>query len=224
MANETVLVVVAHPDDEVLGCGGTICRHVAEGDNVHLMVLSNGVDSRIGVNNLDLELRRIATQKAQDILKIDSLETFDFPDNQMDAVPLLEIIKALDPVFLKIRPSIVYTHHYGDLNIDHRITQQAVMTACRPKPEFFVKQIYGFEVLSSTEWATPQAHPFLPTLFVDISDHLYVKLNALKAYDLEMESAPHSRSVEHAELLARHRGQSVGVFAAEAFVPYRMIR
>ena len=142
----------------------------------------------------------------------------------MDSIPLLDIVQALEPVVQRIAPSVIYTHHHGDLNIDHRRTQEAVMTACRPQPGCTVKEIYGFEVLSSTEWATPQTEPFTPALYVNISTQLPSKLAALKAYAEEMRSTPHSRSVEHVEVLAQHRGYSIGVQAAEAFVVYRMIR
>jgi LmbE family N-acetylglucosaminyl deacetylase len=141
----------------------------------------------------------------------------------MDSVPLLDIVQDLEPLIQRIAPRLVYTHHHGDLNIDHQMTQRAVMTACRPQPGRSVKEIYGFEVLSSTEWALPQHAPFLPNFFIDISTHLPSKLQALAAYGEEMQLAPHSRSLEHIEFLARHRGHSMGLKAAEAFVVYRII-
>jgi len=223
-ASKTVLVVAAHADDEALGCGGTIARHVIEGDRVHLVVMADGVHSRLEVNPVDLERRLMAAGRAQKILGIEEVHYLGFPDNRMDSLPLLDIVQALEPVLHQLAPQVVYTHHHGDLNIDHRITQQAVMTACRPQPGHAVKEIYGFEVMSSTEWASPQSEPFLPSFFVDITAQLETKQRALAAYAEELRPVPHSRSMEHLEALARHRGYSMGLDAAEAFVVYRLIR
>jgi len=222
--SEIVLVIVAHADDEALGCGGTISRHVEQGDVVHLVLMADGVRSRTDASEADLSQRIEASKLAQTILGITSAHSFGLPDNRMDSIPLLEIVQKLEPIIEVIRPTIIYTHHHGDLNIDHRLTHAAVMTACRPLPSSSVREIYGIEVLSSTEWTTPQESPFLPNCFVDISQQLRTKLKALEAYDEEMRPAPHSRSPEHISALAHHRGYSMGLDAAEAFVVYRLIR
>ena len=142
----------------------------------------------------------------------------------MDNVPLLNVVQALEPVIQSILPQVIYTHHHGDLNIDHQITHNAVMTACRPLPRGTAREIFAFEALSSTEWASPHIEPFLPNVFVDVSEFLDFKLQALRAYQLEMRPAPHSRNIEHAQSLAIHRGHSVAVRAAEAFMSIRQIR
>jgi len=222
--NKTVLVCAAHPDDEVLGCGGTIARHVSDGDIVKLVVMTDGVSSREKSSRLKKQERRQALRQAAKALGVQGIYHFQFPDNQMDIVPLLKIVQTIEPIIQREAPAIVYTHHDGDLNVDHRRTQAAVLTACRPQPNCTVKEIYGFEVLSSTEWATPQTVAFSPSLFVDISAYLSIKLNALRAYKGEIKPAPHSRSLEHAEALARHRGFTMGLHAAEAFVTYRRIQ
>lgn len=222
--NRIVLIVAAHADDEALGCGGTIARHVAEGDAVHAVFMADGVNSRTNTAIGDLERRMAAARQAHEILGLQHVEYLGLPDNCMDSLPLLNIVKALESVIQSIAPQVIYTHHDGDLNIDHRITHNAVMTACRPLPGSTVQEIFSFEVLSSTEWSTPYQEPFLPNMFVDISDYLDKKLRALQAYQLEMRTRPHSRSIEHAEYLARHRGHSVGVGAAEAFMAIRQIR
>jgi N-acetylglucosamine malate deacetylase 1 len=224
LMSKSVLIVAAHADDEALGCGGTIVRHVAEWDSVYLVLMADGVSSRTGASGADMELRRSAADRAQQILGITEAHHLGLPDNRMDSIPLLDIVQALEPFIQRIAPSVIYTHHHGDLNIDHCRTQEAVMIACRPQPGCTVKEIYGFEVLSSTEWGTPQTEPFIPNLYVDISTQLPSKMGALEAYEDEMRSKPHSRSVEHAEILARHRGYSIGVQAAEAFAVYRVIR
>jgi N-acetylglucosamine malate deacetylase 1 len=221
---KTVLVVAAHADDETLGCGGTIARHVEEGDVVHLVLMADGVHSRTESSKADYVRRIEASKRAQSILGISFLQSLELPDNKMDSVPLLEIVQRLEPILEEIQPSVVYTHHHGDLNIDHRLTQAAVMTACRPVPGSSVREIYGFEVLSSTEWATQQSSSFLPDYYVDITQQLLTKLDALEAYAEEMRNPPHSRSMAHVEVLAHHRGYSVGVDAAEAFEVYRIIR
>jgi len=222
--NKTVLVVAAHPDDEILGCGGTIARHVAEGDSVKLLIMTDGVGSRLITKQLDKINRADALKRAAKIIGVQHFMQFSFPDNQMDIVPLLEIVKTIEPIIQKEMPDIVYTHHSGDLNVDHRKTLAAVLTACRPQPGLSVRQIYGFEILSSTEWSAPQANPFSPNLFVDISSYLKTKLKAVKVYKNEIKPIPHSRSYQHVKTLARHRGNSTGFYAAEAFMIIRELR
>ncbi len=214
---KTILVVAAHTDDEALGCGGTIARHVAEGDLVYAVFMADGVSSRNQTNTTAIAQRESAADKARGILGIREYIYLGLPDNRMDSLPLIDVVQCLEPIITRLKPNTIYTHHHGDLNIDHRITHQAVMTACRPVPECCVREIFAFEVVSSTEWSTPALEPFLPNLFVDISTHLGVKMQALSAYAEEMRTAPHSRSFEHVEMLARHRGYSVGLDAVEAF-------
>ncbi len=221
---KTVLIVAAHADDEALGCGGTIARHVAEGDTVHAVFLADGVSSRPGAGTEDLARRLLATEQARQILGIDTITFLGLPDNRLDGMPLIDVIHPLEQVIRQLTPQIIYTHHSGDLNVDHRIAHQAVMTACRPTPECTVKEIYAFEVMSSTEWGGADLMPFSPNLFIDISHHLHIKLKALEAYALEMRPSPHSRSMEHIEYLAKHRGFSVGIEAVEALMVVRLLR
>jgi len=221
--SKSILVVAAHADDEVLGCGGAIARHVAEGDVVHVVFMADGVGSRGNEQSAELMRRNQARDAALKILGVTDWYALDFPDNRMDSVPLLDVVQSLEPIVRKIQPERVYTHHHGDLNVDHRVTHQAVLTACRPLPGSSVREILAFEVMSSTEWATPGLASFAPNAFVDISAYLPKKLEALAAYELEMRPAPHSRSVGHVEVLARHRGNSVGVEAAEGFEIVRVV-
>jgi LmbE family N-acetylglucosaminyl deacetylase len=221
---KTVLIVAAHTDDEALGCGGTIARHVAEGDIVYAVFMADGVSSRAQADQEDLANRNAAAEHAREILGIRENVYLGLPDNRLDSLPLIEVIQRLEPIISKLQPNIIYTHHHGDLNVDHRITHQAVLTACRPMPGTHVQAIYAFEVMSSTEWATPIAEPFVPNHYVDISDQLNTKIAALQAYQLEMREAPHSRSLEHVTHLAHHRGHTVGVAAAEAFLTVRTVR
>ena len=220
---KSILVVASHPDDEALGCGGTILKEVENGNKVHLIFMTNGISARSETKKKDIKSRLAASKFAQSILGISSVKYLNYPDNRMDTIPLLDIVKKIEIIINKLQPSIIYTHHFGDLNVDHKLTHSAVMTACRPIPNCTVREIYGFEILSSTEWSTPKKSPFTPTCFIDITQHFQNKLRALEAYYKEMRTPPHSRSLKHIEVLAQHRGHSMGVDLAEAFEVYRII-
>jgi LmbE family N-acetylglucosaminyl deacetylase len=222
MMKKTILVVAAHPDDEVLGCGGTIARHTAYGDKVHVIFMTNGVSSR-NVSNKEIKDRQIAAQNAADILGILSIEYFEFPDNKMDSIPLLDIVQSIEDVIKKLQPEIIYTHHIGDLNIDHQITHKAVITACRPTPETVTQEIYTFEVMSSTDWSPSAIDLFHPNYYIEIGNYENVKLAALNAYNVELRKTPHSRSLNHIKALAVYRGNSIGVGVAEAFMVVRKL-
>lgn len=221
---KTILIVAAHADDEALGCGGTIARHVAEGDIVHAVFLADGVRSRPGIEPSELNERMAACEKARQILGITSNTYLGLPDNRLDDLPLIDVVQPLEALLQRLAPHTVYTHHQGDLNVDHRIAHQAVVTACRPLPRCSVKHILAFEIMSSTEWNSADGAAFQPNWFVDISDYLDTKLAALEAYAVEMRSPPHSRSIEHLGTLAKHRGYSVGIQAAEAFTLVRITK
>lgn len=224
MMNKKILIVAAHSDDEALGCGATIARHTAAGDIVHAVFMADGVSSRVNSTGNDLLQREAAARQAHKILGLQRVDYLGFQDNCMDSISFLRIVQSLESIINTIMPEVIYTHHHGDLNLDHRITHDAVMTACRPLPKGSVQEIYAFEVLSSTEWATPQREPFVPNVFVDVTDFLDRKVQALRSYQYEMRSAPHSRCLEHVKSLAYHRGYSAGVHAAEAFMLIRQIR
>jgi len=224
-----VLVVVAHPDDEVLGCGGTIARHVRAKDQVKVMILAEGVTSRAsarseGLRSRDVARLQAAARKANAALGVKDLVMLRMPDNRMDGVELLDVVKAIEVPFLKFRPETVYTHHPGDLNVDHGVVSRAVMTACRPVPGAKTRRILFFETPSSTEWnAGTPAVAFEPNWYCDISKTVGFKLRALRHYSSEMRRWPHPRSLRAVEHLARWRGASVGVSAAEAFVLARQL-
>jgi len=225
MTAKTVLIVAAHPDDEVLGCGGTMARRVEDGDQVHVVFMADGATSRSQPSDRGyIEERNTAALKACQILGAQTPEFLGFPDNRMDSIALLDVIQAIENVIDKIQPTVVYTHHGGDLNVDHQITHQGVMTACRPQPGVSVREIYSFEVLSSTEWAAPSAATvFVPNCFVDIEKVLDQKQSALEAYNVEMRRFPHSRSIEAVVALATLRGASMGMVAAEGFKIERVL-
>lgn len=221
---EAVLVVAAHPDDEILGCGGAIAWHAARGDHVQVAILAEGLTSRDPERAPDrhakgFEQLRAAARKANEIAGAADVTFFEYPDNRMDGVERLDVTKTVEGLVAAHRPSVVYTHHAGDVNVDHRRIQDAVIAACRPLPGATVRTLLFFEVASSTEWQPPAARaPFAPNWYLDISDVLDRKLSALSAYASEMRDWPHPRSIRAVEHLARWRGATIGVEAAEAFV------
>ncbi len=216
---KNILIVAAHPDDEILGCGGAIARLVREGARAVTLILGEGITSRDGdeksAKSALKELREQAVE-ANRRVGVDEVIFRGLPDNRFDTVSLLEIVKEIEGVMARLRPDLVLTHHRGDLNIDHQITHQAVLTAARPLPGASVRAIFAFEVLSSTEWS-PGPVPFSPNLYVDVSETLRMKVEAMEAYAGEIRVFPHPRSRRGIEALAARRGAEVGVAAAEAF-------
>ena len=222
-AGSSILVVAAHPDDEVLGCGGTLARWAQERHEVNVLLLADGESSRSSVQSPLAESRVAARQQsaklAATILGCASVKLLAMPDNRMDSVDMLEVVQQIEQFVQRHRPSTVVTHHAGDVNIDHRVVHDAVIAACRPQPGHSVKRLLFFEVPSSTEWRpAASAQVFSPNVFVDITATLDAKLKALEAYGSELRAFPHPRSLEAVRALARWRGASVGVMAAEAFM------
>lgn len=218
-----ILIVVAHPDDEVLGVGGTILKHVKNGDEANILILGDGVTSR-GSRPKELKNRISQAKKAARILGVKNIVLETLPDNKFDSVPLLGIVKIIEKALDKFKPDTVYTHFGEDLNIDHRLVFQAVLTACRPQPKFFVKNLLSFEVLSSTEWQVKNKKSlFCPTHYNDISDFIDKKIAAMEIYKKELKPHPHPRSKEGIKILAQFRGMEVGYKHAEAFQVVRVL-
>lgn len=224
-----VLVIVAHPDDEVLGCGGTIARLAQEGHEVYIAILGEGITSRYQqrgqADQALVEALHAHSRQVAELLGAKDLFLHNLPDNRFDTVPLLDVIKIVEELIGRLQPQVIYTHRGGDLNIDHVITHRAVMTATRPVVNCPVKEIYAFEVPSSTEWSFGQFQPaFNPNLFVDVSSTLESKLEAMALYESEASPFPHPRSPEALRAIARWWGSVVGVKAAESFELVRGIR
>ena len=225
-----ILIVVAHPDDEVIGCGASIAKWAKEGNDVHVMILSEGITARDSLRNRDIRASELsnlaeAAQKAGTILGSASVKLLDFPDNRIDSVDRLDVIKVIEEHIAHINPHTVVTHHVGDVNIDHQIVCESVVTACRPQPQYSVKRLLAFEVNSSTEWQVLGCNrSFHPNWYEDVTDTLKLKIEALNQYESELRNWPHARSKEAIEHLARWRGASVGHEAAEAFKLMREIR
>lgn len=223
------LVVAAHPDDEVLGCGATMARLIAEGWRVHVLIVAEGATSRSDTRDVVSHQNSLSTlaqcaQEANRILGSSSLKLLSMPDNRLDGVELLEVVKLVEAEIVRCQPCLVITHHAGDVNVDHRIIHDAVIAASRPQPDHPVKTLLFFEIPSSTEWRPAASGlSFTPNYFYDVSDYIDKKLDALHVYDSEMRDFPHPRSVDAVLHLARWRGATVGCQAAEAFMLGRCI-
>ncbi len=222
MAN--LLVIAAHADDEALGCGGLMAKSARRGDQVRAVFMTDGESSR-GARPEEARRRREACRAACALLGAPDPVLLDFPDNAMDGVPLLEAAKAVEAQIAAFPPDLVLTHHAHDLNVDHRVVHEAVMTALRPQPGRPSPTILCFETPSSTEWRAPHpAFAFAPNWHEEIAETLAVKMAALEIYAEEMRPWPHARSFQAVEALAKWRGACVGVEAAEAFMLARSLR
>ncbi len=221
-----VLVIAAHPDDEILGCGGTMALHSKNGDKVNVLLMSKGIKSRDKTKNIEKKISSLssAAMKANKSLGAKKITLLDYPDNSFDTVKLLTIVKSIENMINLLKPNIIYTHHHGDLNIDHEIINRAVLTACRPVPKSSLNKIFTFEVNSSTEWSiNKEKNLFIPNWYVDISKTIKLKKKALSFYNSEMKKWPHARSIKSVEILARRRGSIVGLNFAESFHLVRSI-
>ena len=225
-----VLVAAAHPDDEILGCGGTLAAHAAAGAEVHVLIVAEGATARerkgaAGSRTGEVEALRASARLAAQTIGAQTPLFLGLPDNRLDSLPLLDIIKPIEDALAEIGPAILYTHHFGELNVDHCLVHRAVATACRPLPNSTVRRILAFETPSATEWMSPGAGAaFQPNWFVDISRTLDRKMEALRHYESEMRPFPHARSREGVKALATLRGAQAGVSAAESFMLVREIR
>lgn len=226
MNSQRILVVAAHPDDEVLGCGGTIGRFVAEGCAIRIVFMAEGVTARFPQSRFSTpEVQALVKRRNDNAIRALKLLGVDEDVHvslnnccRLDQMPQIELTKAIEKHIADFRPTHIFTHASSDLNQDHRLTNQAVLVAARPLHSD-LKAVYAFEVLSSTEWNTLK--PFAPTAFFDITSTIDKKCEALAAYEGEMRPAPHPRSEEVVRALARYRGTQVGANYAEGFILVR---
>ncbi len=221
-----VLVIAAHPDDEVLGCGGTIARLAAEGASIHVLILANGLTSRADFDPArdagQLEVHHERSRRAAALLGAQGVQLAGYPDQKMDTVPLLDVTQTIEREIVRVQPEIVFTQHGGDLNQDHVITFRATLTATRPTGRCPVRRVYAYEVGSSTEWSFQQFEPrFQPQVFFNIADHLEKKIAAMNIYESEVQPFPHPRSPAVIRAAAQRWGSVAHLPAAEA---YQLVR
>ncbi len=217
-----ILVIAAHPDDEILGPGATVRKLVDCGNTVNCVILGEGITSRgsnrDNTSKCKLDEIKKDTYEAARIIGYKDVLFSDLPDNRFDGINLLNIVKEVEKYIFQLRPDIIYTHHYGDLNIDHRRTFEAVITACRPMCDSIVKEVYCFETPSSTEWNFKYGeNTFKPNVFVDVEKTIDYKLKAIECYKSELRDYPHPRSVKAMEIIAARWGTVCGKNYAEAF-------
>lgn len=225
---DKVLVIAAHPDDEVLGCGATMARLVREGHEVHIAILAEGITSRAQTreqaDTRQLSELREHARHAASILGVKDVSFHGLPDNRLDTVPLLDVAKIVEQLISEFHPARIYTHHAGDLNVDHAVVSRAVMIATRPMQGCPVKELLQFEVASSTEWAFQQFEPaFRPNVFVNVRETVDLKLKAMACYESEVRAFPHPRSPEALTAIAKRWGSVAGVESAEAFQLVRVV-
>jgi len=230
-----VLIIAAHPDDEILGMGGTIAKHTSQHDNVTIIYMATGITARKEPAEYEIksipkkiqekwqqEIEKLQqdARKSAKLLKVKTVKFFDFPDNEMDGIHLLKVVKVIEKEIKIAKPDRIYTNHYSDLNVDHKVVYNATLTACRPS-NVLVKEILCFEVLSSTEWSYP--YNFNPNYFINIENHVTKKVNAMKLFKSEIREFPHPRSSENIRNVAARWGSVCGFKAAEAFEMIRKI-
>lgn len=216
--NRTVLVVGAHPDDEVLGAGGAIAKHAAAGDEVHTLIVTEGTTAQYDDEDL-IKQKRADARACADVLGASETHFGDLPDMRLDDVAHVEVNAVIEEVCAEIEPNIVYTHSRREVNRDHIAVHDSTLVATRPGSG--VETVLTYETPSSTEYA-PETKGFEPTLFVDITDYLDTKIEAFECYDIELREYPHPRSAKALRALARTRGTASNAAAAEAFDVLRM--
>ena len=218
-----ILILVAHPDDETIGCGGTIYKHFKNKDEIFAASFTDGVGSRIRENRKKIR-RKIQSIKVSKILGFSWINQYSLPDNSLDQIPILKIIKKIEKIKKKINPDIVYTHSKFDLNVDHRIIFQSTLTAFRPQPKDNSVEIRCMEISSATDYGDQMnLKSFKPNLFVDIKKFWKKKKDSLEVYKDELRKYPHSRSIKAIKNLSMYRGSQVGMEMVESFEVIRKI-
>ena len=220
-----VLVFAPHPDDEILGCGGTMAKHIANGDNVYVCVVTTGKKPFFNEEVLAIVKKtREGQKKAHQLIGIKETIYLDFPAAAIESVPRIEFNNSIRKVVLRTNPEVVYVPHYGDMQKDHELVFESVLVAVRPRGDIFVKNVYSYETLSETEWNAPYSHKaFMPQRYVDISSFIDIKIKALGFFEAQLSPFPAARSLEAVDSLAKFRGSTIHALAAEAFMVIREI-
>jgi LmbE family N-acetylglucosaminyl deacetylase len=215
-----VLVVAPHPDDEVLGVGGCILRHLENGEAVHVVICTRGEDSRFTAEQV--ERVQAEARQVHAFLGVTGSHFLDLPAARLDTVGGSDVNEALGGVFRQVEPEVVYVPHAGDVHRDHQIVFQAAMVGCRPTGDHYPRRILAYETVSETDWyAAPMTPPFMPNVYVDISAQIEKKLEACAMYASQIQPAPHHRSIHALRAMSIARGHTMGFKHAEAFMLVR---
>jgi LmbE family N-acetylglucosaminyl deacetylase len=220
--SDNILILAPHPDDEILGCGGTIKKLANECNKVYVLVVTRGSSKFYSDDKIE-NVRNEALQ-AHKLLGVTQTFFLDFPAPELDTVPLADISREISKILTEYKINVLYLPHRGDIHNDHRVVFNAGLVAARPVGEYSVKEIYAYETLSETEWAAPFGDDaFIPTCFVNVEKSLNTKMEAMKCFKSQLKAFPNPRSLETIEALAKFRGATVGFKAAEAFMVIRQI-
>lgn len=220
-----ILIIAAHPDDETFGMGGTIAKRTFNGDIVHVLIITDGSSSQYENYKEMIKKKKDEAKKAMNILGVKKIEFKTLPDMKLDTISHIEINNIIEQKIEEYKPSIVYTHHWGDVNKDHRLVFQSTMVAVRPTPHQSVKEIYTYEIPSSTEWNPPEINNiFKPNIFIDITDFFEQKIKAVNCYQTELRKYPHPRSPKSVKIYNQRSGITIGKKLAERFYLVRSIR
>ncbi len=231
LRNKKIMIVVAHPDDELLGLGATMNRLIKDFNVItHLVILGEGITSRSDARNVEkwekeLSKHKLNITNAAKVIGYHSTSIYNFPDNRFDTIALLDIVKVVEKEKNLFNPDVIFTHHGGDVNIDHQKTFESIIVACRPIKNENVKAIITFETPSGTEWmASTEVRRFIPNIFINVSyENLQTKIKGMECYEFEKRKYPHPRSPEALTILAQRYGVMIGGVYAEAFALIRLI-
>lgn len=219
-----ILVIAAHPDDEVYGVGGTIAKHTMNGDKVFVLILTDGATCQYPGNKVMVGQKRKEAKRSAKILGIEKIYFFNLPDMQLDTIAHVEVNKVIEKTIARVEPDVVYTHHWGDVNKDHRVVFESTMVAVRPSFRSTIKRILLYETPSSSEWNAPiLTDKFIPNVYVDISETISKKIQAMEAYKSELREFPHPRSIEAVTTYAKKNGLVIAKEAAECFLLIREV-
>lgn len=217
MSGRKIVVIAAHPDDELLGCGGTLALHARAGDQITGVIACEGESLRYGEGGVGQSSH---IKRASEVVGFKDVRLLGFPDQRLDTVTLTEVITPLERVIREVRPHIVYCQYGGDINCDHQLLFRAALVATRPT-ENHIEAVYVFDTASSTEWGYPRT--FVPDTWVDISSTLEIKLRAMACYESEVREYPHPRSLKGLEHRAKAWGNQTCLDAAEVFMTVRQV-
>ncbi|RDU22107.1 PIG-L deacetylase family protein [Anaerosacchariphilus polymeriproducens] len=220
-----ILVIAAHPDDEIYGMGGTIAKLADQGHKVYTLIVTEGCSMQYPGETEKIAMKKEEAIKANELLGVKKVIFGELPDMKLDSIPHVQINGVIENAVRELQPDIVYTHHFGDVNKDHKMVYESTLVAVRPLHTQCVKEVYCYQVPSSSEWAGPfQAEVFLPNVFESIEKYSHLKEEAILAYNTEIREFPHPRSLKYVNLWDSMHGARVGLPAAEAFQMVRSIK